>query len=379
MAKKIALLLDYNDNYAKTVVDGVAKFSVQSRWRFVTHRGVPSVTFDQLRAQPADGVIGYLTPEIVSWLKRCKIPAVNVKTDFPELPACSVLTDNLEIGRRAADYLAGKGFRRFAYVSKPVTAICARLKFQGFQERLAALNYSEPSEVAVDSVSDLFAYVKKQPLAVFSVEDFVGRMVIEACEDNGLRVPEDVAVLGVNNSPFVCCMLKPQMSSIELGAERIGYQAAVLLDQLMQGGTVPREPVLIAPENVVERHSTELVEIEDSLIPDALRFIKENIHQPLQVSDVARAVCCGRRTLEKRFRASLGRSMHAEIRSARIRRACELLRETDMLVDVLSASCGYVTRDRFNVAFKKETALTPSQYRKQYRFAKHPQLNAKCA
>jgi DNA-binding LacI/PurR family transcriptional regulator len=109
--KQIALLLDYNDNYAKTVVDGVAKFSMQSNWRFITHRGVPSVTFAQLKKCPGDGVIGYLTPESAEWLNARRIPAVNVKSDFPELPACSVLTDNIEIGRRAADYFVGKGFQ----------------------------------------------------------------------------------------------------------------------------------------------------------------------------------------------------------------------------------------------------------------------------
>ena len=101
---EIALLLDYNDNYAKTVVDGVAKYSMQKSWRFITHRGVPSVTFSQLKRQPGNGVIGYLSPDVVDWLNDRGIPAVNVKTDFPELPACSVLTDNLEIGRRGDSF-----------------------------------------------------------------------------------------------------------------------------------------------------------------------------------------------------------------------------------------------------------------------------------
>jgi LacI family transcriptional regulator len=368
--KQIALLLDYNDNYAKTVVDGVAKFSMQSRWRFVTHRGVPSVTFEQLKAQPADGVIGYLTPAVFQWLEKNGIPAVNVKTDFPKLPACSVLTDNLEIGRRAADYFTGKGFCRFAYVAGSVTGICAQLKYEGFSGRLEEIGFDCPS-LAVNSVADCFHDDEKLPLAVFSVEDFVGRMVIDACEDNGLRVPEDVAVLGVNNSPFICSMVRPRMSSIELGAERIGYRAAQLLDQLMRGVRPPGRPVVIAPEEIVERRSTELIQTEGRMIPNALRFIREHVHEPIQVEDIARAVFCGRRTLEKCFRDELKRSPHEEIRRARIRRACELLRETDTIIEVLATQCGYVTRDRFNVAFKKEKGMTPSQYRKQYRFGKN--------
>jgi LacI family transcriptional regulator len=368
--KQIALLLDYNDNYAKTVVDGVAKFSMQSRWRFITHRGVPSVTFDELNGLSVDGVIGYLTPAVFQGLENRGIPAVNVKTDFPSLPACSVLTDNLEIGRRAADYFTAKGFRRFAYVSDSVKGICADLKFQGFSEQLAGTGLRSV-KVPVKGIPGCFHEDPKMPLAVLAVEDFVGRMVIDTCEDCALRVPEDVAVLGVNNSPFICSMVRPQMSSIELGAERIGYRVAQLLDQLMKGMKPPREPIVIAPEEIVERHSTELVEMEDRLIPDALRFIREHIHKPIQVEEMARAVSCGRRTLEKRFREALGRSPHEEIRRARVRRACELLRETDTIVEVIAGQCGYVTRDRFNVAFRREKGMTPSEYRRQYRFVKH--------
>jgi LacI family transcriptional regulator len=371
MAKEIALLLDYNDNYAKTVVDGVARYSMQSNWRFITHRGTPSVTFSRLKKHSVDGVIGYLTPESAEWLTARRIPAVNVKSDFPELPACSVLTDNIAIGRRAADYFVGKGFRRFTYVAGPVTGVCARLKFQGFQERLAESGQTCSEASAAEKVPYLYKKDQKQPQAVFAAEDFVGRMVIEVCEDAGLRVPEDVAVLGVNNSPFVCCMLKPQMSSIELGAERIGYQAAVLLDQLMHVAKPPRDPVVIAPEEIVERRSTELSRTEDRAVQEALRFIRDHLHRPVQVDAVARAAGCSRRVLELRFRNLLGRTPHEEIRRARIAHARRLLRETDLIIEALAESCGYATRDRFNAAFKKETGMTPSKYRQQYRFAKH--------
>ncbi len=370
MAKKIALLLDYNDNYAKTVVDGVAKYSMQGRWRFITHRGVPSVTFEQLQANPADGVIGYLSPQVVQWLSDNKIPTVNVKTDFLSLPACSVVTDNVEIGRRAADYLVGKGFCRFAYTAGPVSGICARFKFEGFRDRLAVLGHACAEVSSAADIPAVFRHDKKQPLAVFAVEDFVGRMVIDSCEDCGLRVPEDIAVLGVNNSPFICSMVRPQLSSIELGAERIGYQAAALLDRLMQGEPPPAEPVVIAPENIIERRSTEVAEVEDRLVHAALEYITEHVRDPIGVADVARAAACCRRTLELKFRERLGRTPHAEIRRTRIEQACRLLRETDLTVEVVTESCGYAARDRFNAAFRKEKGMTPSHYRKQYRFVK---------
>ena len=372
MVKEIALLLDYNDNFAKTVVDGVAKYSIHNHWRFKTHRGTPSISFEQLQDWQGDGVIGYLFPEAIDLLTERNIPAVNVKTDFKDVPKCSVLTDNYKIGRIAADYLVSKGFRRFLYTSGPIDGECALLKYRGFKDRLGELDHSCDYLVDdYDSLLELYQQDEKNVLAILAAEDFVGRMVIEACSDLNLRIPDNVAILGVNNSPFVCDMLHPQMSSIALGAERIGYRAAILLDDLMNGNKPPPKPIVIAPEDVVERHSTELIKIDDRIVPRALNYIKANIHLPIQVSDVARETGCNRRTLEKRFQSTLKRSPFEQIRRLRIMRACELLRETDSLIEDLSVLCGYSSRDRFNVAFKRQMQMTPSQYRKQYRFAKH--------
>jgi LacI family transcriptional regulator len=201
-----------------------------------------------------------------------------------------------------------------------------------------------------------------------ATEDPVGRTVIDACLDSGFRVPEDVAVLGVNNDTFACEMLHPQMSSIELGAARVGWQAAQMLDQMIKGEKVPDEPIRIHPEQIVERHSTDLTALSDKAVASALSFIRENTHLPIQVNDVAKAAYVGRRTLENRFRSLLQVSVHDTIRRERVKRACRLLKETDMLVEDLSESCGYTTRERFNQAFKYETGTTPSSYRKKFRF-----------
>ena len=262
MTKEIALLLDYNDNFAKTIVDGVAKYSMQSDWRFKTHRGTPSITFEQLQHWNGDGVIGYLFPEAIDLLNDRNIPAVNVKTDFKEVPNCSVLTDNYKIGRMAADYFISKGYVRFLYTSGPIESEGARLKYHGFEDRLVELNHHcMRLNNDFNSLNEIYQQDANNTLAVLAAEDFVGRMVIEACTDQDLRIPDNVAVLGVNNSPFICDMLYPQMSSIALGADRIGYQAAILLDQLMNGTSEPDEPIVIAPEGVIERQTTELIEI----------------------------------------------------------------------------------------------------------------------
>lgn len=368
---EIGLLIDYNSNFYRTIVSGVARFSKARGWRFFTTRGVPQMTVEQLSDWQGAGVIGRLEPDVISLLQDKGIPAVNIKSDYLNMPVASVLMDNDRIGRDAAEYLYAKGIRRFAGTAWSIKGHSGNLKLRGF---LNAIKEQGIEPVVLDKrskIENIASHIpleKGQPVGVFAAEDFLGRMVIEASLDAGLSVPEDVAVLGVDNSPFICDMLSPTMSSMELGAERVGYQAAVVLDQLLSGVDVPIEPILVAPERIEERRSTDILQMQDELVARALRFIQENSGDPIVVLDIVDALHCNRRVLEIRFREKTGRTLHEEIRRARIQRACKLLRETDMLVEAIAEACGYSSRERFNASFRREMGKTPSVYRREYRF-----------
>ncbi|MDF7824173.1 DNA-binding transcriptional regulator [Pontiellaceae bacterium B12227] len=370
-ATEIALCIDYNSNYYRSIVSGVARYSNLKGWRFYTSRGFPQISKQDLKNWEGGGVIGRLTPDVIADLQHRGIPAVNVKSDYLDLPVASVLMDNAAIGRQAAEFFIEKGVRSFAATAWSIKGASGDLKLQGFLQTLEKHGYKAivlEARKELDRLDRVLSLEKGETVGIFAAEDFLGRMVIEACADLGLRVPEDVAVIGVDNSPFICEMVKPTMSSVELGAERVGYQAASLLDELMQGGSIPEKPVMIAPERVVERQSTDILEIDDELVANALRFINDHASEPLTVSEVTGALFCNRRVLEKKFKAEVGRTLHEEIRRSRIKRACGLLRESDMLVEVLAEACGYSSRERFNAAFRRETGKTPSAYRKEYRF-----------
>jgi LacI family transcriptional regulator len=372
-AKEIGLHIDFNSYYYRSVVRGVARYANVAGWRFHTSRGIPEISKRELLDWSGAGVIGRITPELESTLKKRGIPAVNVKADHVDLPVASVLMDNMQIGRNAAHYLIEKGLRRFAATAWSIKGASGQLKVQGFIETLDQYGYEVTLLETQSDIKrlDCVALLEKgETLGVFAAEDFLGRMVMDAVEDFGLRVPEDVAVIGVDNSPFICEMLSPTMTSIELGAERVGYQAAALLDKLMQGNEIPAEPVMVAPERIVERHSTDILEIQDELVAKALRYIRDHASEPIAVPEIVKALYCNRRVLEKKFRSEIGRTLHEEIRRSRIQRACKLLRESDMLVEVLAEACGYNSRERFNAAFRAETGKTPSAYRKEYRFSK---------
>ncbi|MDF7808697.1 substrate-binding domain-containing protein [Pontiellaceae bacterium B12219] len=369
---EIALAMDYANPFVRDVAEGVAQYGFQQgNWRFYAPHGAPEVSFSDLKKWSGNGVIGMLDRTAVSNLWKRGIPAVNIFGRFAELPNTSVVVDNHEIGRMAANYFIGKGIRRFAITGRKVFGD-ATLKYQGYLSTLSDQGFQclelKSRQSIKNIASEIARFPGDGPIGVLATEDPVGRVVIDACIDGGLRVPEDVCVLGVNNGRFACEMLHPQMSSIELGAARVGWRAAQMLDQLMKGETAPAEPIRILPEQIVERHSSDLTAVSDQAVAEALRFIRESAHRPILVDDVARAAHVGRRTLENRFRALLQISVHDSIRRERIQRACRLLKETDMLIEYLAESCGYTTRERFNQAFKRETGITPSGYRKKFRF-----------
>ncbi len=369
----IALAMDYANPFVRRAVEGVARYAFQQgSWRFYAPHGAPEVSLADLRKWSGHGVVGMLDEAQVTALRKRGIAAVNIFGRFQPLPISSVVVDNLEIGRMAAEYFSGKGIRRFAITGRRAFGD-ATLKYEGYISTLADRGFDcleLKSRLSIQNIKEQIRRLAGDgPVGVLATEDPMGRIVIDACLDSGLNVPEDVSVLGVNNDAFACEMLHPQMSSIELGAARVGWQAAQMLDGMIRTGLGPDAPIRISPEKIVERHSTDLSALGDRAVSAALRFIRDNAHRPVQVDDVARVAHVGRRTLENRFRNLLDHSVFEVIRRERIQRACRLLKETDMLVDDVSGACGYTTRERFNQAFKQETGATPSDYRRRFRFS----------
>ena len=375
--KEIALLIDYNSNYYRTIVTGVSRYNKLSGWRFYTYRGIPQITEAQLKKWNGAGVIGRLSPELIEMLDYRGIPGVNIKSDHEQLGGHSVLMDNPKIGKMAAEYLIEKGVRHFASTAWSIKGVSGIDKMDAFAETLKSHGFETTilqSQSDITNLRKLLPLEKGHTVGVYAAQDFLGRMIIDASLNSGLRVPEDVAVLSTDNDPFICEMLTPTMSSIELGAERIGYQAASLLDQLIQGENPQDMLKLIPPERIIERQSTEILAMQDKLVGKALHFIKENAPHPITVDDLIAALHCNRRVLEIRFKTEVGRTLHKEIRRTRIQRACKLLRETDMLIEVLAEVCGYSNRERFNAAFRSEMGKTPSVYRREFRFASNVQV-----
>jgi len=212
----------------------------------------------------------------------------------------------------------------------------------------------------------LFRWLKKlpKPVAIVTWITEQGREVINACRRAGLLVPEQVAVLAADNDELLCEACVPSLSGIALTSERVGHEAAAMLDRLMHGARPRKRPLLIAPTGVVARQSTDTLAVGDPDLAAALSFIRSHATDPIQVGDVLRAVAVSRRWLERRFREILGRGPGAEIRRVRLARAKMLLAETEMPVPQVAARCGFGSREYLANVFKSQTGLSPRQYRR---------------
>jgi LacI family transcriptional regulator len=209
-----------------------------------------------------------------------------------------------------------------------------------------------------------------KPIGVMACYDFAGQQLLDVCRELDIAVPEQVAVIGVDNDVRLCRLCTPPLSSVIPDTHRTGYEAAQLLDQLMHGAKKTEECLLIPPSGIAERQSSDVYALDDNDIVAALRFIRENACKGIGVADVLKAVPLSRRMLEHRFQKLVRRTPHAEIIRIRMERACRLLRETDLSLAEITSRSGFANPDYFSVAFKNYMQMTPRAYRKRSRLSR---------
>jgi LacI family transcriptional regulator len=326
-----------------------------------------------------DGVIAQAwTPELREQLRHLNVPSVNVSHHRSDEIVSSVLADSLQIGALAARHLLERGFRQFGYCGFTGHRY-SELRAEGF---LAELQRHDCTCEVFDGVppqaepeqwdrrqAELAAWVGalRRPAGVMCCNDVRARHVAQVCLNIGVRVPEEMALVGVDNDRLVCEMSDPPLSSVNVAADQVGYEAAALLSRLMAGRPAPATPLLIAPRGIIARRSTDVLAIDDPIVAQAVRFIRDHAAEPISVDDVVAAVPLSRRVLERRFRKFLNRTAGDEIGHARIDRAKQLLTQSDTAIPEVARRSGFNYVQQFNTMFKKFTGLTPTTYRRQFR------------
>jgi LacI family transcriptional regulator len=294
----------------------------------------------------------------------------------PNSPIPYVRTDNSRIAEMAAEHLLSLGMRRFAvcgylpnrtngWSRERVEAFRRIVEADGYECYLFSCRHSSVKNWRQSQLS-LKQWLQSlpKPIGMFACDDSRARHVLQACRMGGVQVPEEIALVGVDNDDVMCEISDPTLTSIEQGSVRVGYEAASLLDRMMLGKAVRRDGKTVAPEGLVARRSTDVTAVADPSVAEALQFIRQHACGPIKVRHVLKSVKLSRTNLESRFRDVVGRSVHAEIGRVRVEAARRMLTTTSVPIKEIAQRVGVSSVQYFTVMMRGATGHTPGQLRK---------------
>ncbi|WP_428937264.1 substrate-binding domain-containing protein [Fontivita pretiosa] len=374
--KRVALLIESQIAPRRRMLEGVARYVHEHEpWDiYLKPYGVDYSLRQWARNWSGDGIIAAIWTDRPQHLLQAEVPVVDLVGCLPDAPL--VHTNDLSVGRLAADHLLERGYRNFAFVGYESAWSVARQR--GFEQRIRDFGCtSEIHQFIITRLASsgprawerrqtqLANWVRKlpKPIGVMTCTDLLGQQFLEACSRADVAVPEQVAVIGADNDELICAVSIPPLSSVIINDLQRGYQAAALLDRLMAGLPPPQEPVYIEPAGVVARASTDILAIADQAVVAALRFIRDHACEPIGVNDVVQHVPMSRRMLERRFHRAVGRSIHDEIVRVRLNRAVELLCATELKLETIAARTGFNTASYMGAVFRRLLGMTPGCYR----------------
>ncbi len=376
--RRVALVIETSNAYARNVLLGVVGYIREhAPWSFyLVEQGRGDDPPAWLARWDGDGIIARIeSPRIADAVVSSGLPAVDVSAGryVPSLPW--VETDDDAIANLAADHLLERGFKHLAFCGDPRFA-WSRQRGTAFAERIArsglSVHHAPTAPAPGDPASETAALQHwlrslPKPAGIFACYDIRGQQVLDACRHLQLAVPEEVAVVGVDNDELLCELAYPPLSSVIPDARRAGYEAAALLERMMHGEPPATLETRVPPLGLHARQSTDVLAIDDPHVAQALRYIREHACDPIDVADVLRVVPVSRRILEKRFLKLLNRTPHAEILNVRLNRVRQLLTDTALPLEEIAVRSGFDHPEYLSVVFKRELGLTPRDYRRRQR------------
>lgn len=389
---RVALLVETSRGYGRALLRGIVRYSrLHGPWGFYLTPGDFAQVLPRMRSWGGTGIIARIeTPEVARAILAAGLPTIALDLSDAQLRAgqplaaiSEVASDSRAASRLAAEHLLERGFRHYAFVGVHGRVWSDRRQV-GFAERVVEAGFVPrtypPPRAARDRVWEReqpilarWLAALPRPIGLMACNDDRGREVLEACRAAGLRVPEDVAVVGMDNDELLCELADPPLSSVGLNAEAGGYRVAALLDRMMRaharGRRPARKPVrlLVEPLGVVTRRSTEIVALDDPEVAEALHYLHDHAAEPIGVADLVEHLMVSRRSLEIRFRKATGRTIHDELQRVRIERAKRLLRETDLPIARVASAAGFASPSYLAQVFRQSERVTPARYRRQVR------------
>ena len=375
---RVALLVETSREYGRGLLRGIIRYQRKhGPWSisFQPHGlGEPPPTW--LRTWKGDGILARINDAATSRaVTRLGVPVIDLRASLPGLDLPVVGIDNSLVVKMSVQHFLERGFRRFAFCGTPYgqhryqdersDRFRTELKAQG----LECCVYQHPARTlsAAQETQHLTRWLASlpRPCALMACHDDRGQQVLDACLRAGFAVPDEIAVLGVDNDEFLCHLTTPPMSSIDVDAPQIGYEAAAMLDRLMRGQRPPDAWRFFPPRRVVERQSTSVIAVDDPHVASAARRLREQALSPVNVGQILEGVPLSRSAAFLRFKRHIGRTPKQELTRHRITRARELLEDTDLPVSAIAERVGYTESKYFIKVFREQTSLTPLQYRKK--------------
>jgi LacI family transcriptional regulator len=363
--------------YDHRLLQGISYYAAQHHW----HLAASSITHEHVipTGWRGDGVLTWLagSDELAEFVVSLKKPTVDMSLRRAHLKFPKVVQDHAKTGKLVAEHFVSRGYRNFAFYSHN-TNWSYEGRGQGFEAALLQAKYGctwlrwhEANENAKgpDEWAKRRNWLAKhlkalpKPIAIFAANGSLATEVQEICEQSGLNIPADVAIVGVPD--YLLSVNGPyhQISTVDTNLEEQGYQAAALLDRLMNGEPPPAEPILIPPVRIITRKSSDLLAVNHTRVSKGLQFIAEKFFEDISVEDVARAASMSRRGLHQAFLDHVGRTPGDQIRATRVEFAKKLLAETNEKIESVASQSGYPNTNTFFIAFRKAMKQTPAEYR----------------
>jgi len=386
---RVAVLIESSRAYGRGLLLGVAKYVHEfSHWQVYSHeRELQSTLPGWFSRWDGDGVIARIEgAAMAKAIRRLGVPVVDLRRigtgeDFPALH-----TDEQAVVRLVVQHFQERGFQHFAFWGFAGADYSERresiLKEQLAQRKTTLRVYSptlharkgwtiEYEQLMPTLQQNAVHWLQclPKPVAVMACNDIAGQQVLEVCRLAGLRVPDQVAVIGVDNDEVLCQLADPPLTSVAPDTVRIGYEAAALLDQMMAGNESEQMDRYIEPLGIVPRRSTDTLVIPHAGAAQALSFLRRHFRDPITLKDLDAELQVSLRSIQDAFKVHVGHSLHQELDRLRVTFAKELLREFSLKLQTVAAQSGFSNPRHFRRTFLRQTRQTPQQYRRDLKAA----------
>jgi len=381
---KILLLTDFSSGYSRNLLKGIVRYAKKiGTWSFLRMplyfrilNGEEGV-INWAKKWKVDAIIAQLDNVNIEMLNSLGIPIIVQNYRDRNTHISNLTGDYIKTGAIAARFYISRGYKHFAFYGFKDT-IWSRERLKGYKDELDKHNYKlhvfESGEENNDNwnynpaiLGDWLKSLPK-PIALFACDDFYALQVSETCHIYHIDIPDDIAIMGVDNDELMCNISDPPLSSIALDVENGGYRAARLLDQLIKKEITKPFNVIVDPLVIIKRNSTEKYAVSNKYIHNVLEYIENNYAETIAVSNLVDLVPMSRRVLERVFKANTGLTIHQYIQNFRIEHFKNLLLSTDLPLSEAASKSGFEDVKNVSRVFRKYSEFSPAEYRRKCRF-----------